>query len=571
MPIYDKFFSVDSLHDTRELIRRADRRYSDRIAYRQFGSKKKIEEFSFRRLNDDLDALGTYLLSIGADKWHVAILGENSYEWVISYFSCINAAGCVVPMDKELLPHDLVRLMRFADVDCLICSVKLSKLLPAIMELFPELKHVVIMRPAENLPEGCQILTDWIAQGYELLANGDRSFLDMEIDADKMSEILFTSGTTGANKGVMLTQTNVMSALLGAMQYVKPGKMSFSVLPVNHSYECTCHIMGGIHCGACICFNDSLKHVSMNINLFQPECTVMVPLFLESIMRSIWREAEKSGLAGGMRRGVVCSNLLRKVGLDFRRVLFKPVLEKLGGNLSQIICGGAPLRAELAQAFDNIGVAVMNGYGITECAPLVAVNMSYYQRKGSAGKVIGCCKVRIAHPDDENVGEIEVKGSNVMLGYYKDEAATKVSFTEDGWFRTGDLGYLDKDNFLYLKGREKNLIILPNGKNVHPEELEELITQKLPYIKEIVVCTAVDDSKGESHICAICYVDPEWLQNNAVDDLEEYLWKEMVAQVNSTLPRYKQIAEVVVRSKEFEKTTTNKIKRREVEQTVHRA
>ena len=362
MPIYNKVFSADPLHDTRELIRRADRRYSDCIAYRQYGPKKRIEEFSFRRLNDDLDALGTYLLSIGAKDWHIAVLGESCYEWVISYFACINAAGCVVPMDKELLPPDLVRLMRFADVDCLICSVKLSKLLPAILELFPELKHVAVMRPTENLPEGCECLTDWLAQGYELLERGDRSFLDMPIDAEKMSEILFTSGTTGANKGVMLSQKNVISALLGAMQHINPGgKTSFSVLPVHHSYECTCHIMGGIYYGVCICFNDNLKHVSMNIGLFKPEFMIVVPLFLESIMRSIWREAEKAGLAKGMRRGIVASNLLRKVGLDFRRTFFRPVLNKLGGNLSQIVCGGAPLRAELAQAFDNLGITIVNG------------------------------------------------------------------------------------------------------------------------------------------------------------------------------------------------------------------
>lgn len=555
-----KFFKSELLADMRVLVKRSAQIYGEKIAFQELGTDREIQQYSFSRLEKDVDALGTKLVEMGLHGAHIAVLGESSYAWVMSYLAIVNGVGIVVPMDKELTDEEIAALLNKSDTEAIICSQTFTPIIQKILPTCPKLKTCITMHDNADSPDFFA-LSHLINEGQKLLEEGNHSYLEMPIDREAMCEIVFTSGTTGANKGVMLSHKNIMAVVYGALSLIEARGVSFSVLPINHTYECSCHILGGIYSGLTICFNDSLKRVIDNINLFKPTMSLMVPLFLESIYKNIWRQAKKNGLDNHLRYGLKVSNLLRKVRIDQRRKYFKPVLGGLGGNLQQVICGGAPLRTEIIKGLTDLGIEILNGYGITECAPLVSTNSVLCKKSGSVGRVIPGCQVRIADPDENGNGEVQIKGDNVMLGYYKDEESTRASFTDDGWYKTGDLGYLDRDSFLYLRGRKKNLIILANGKNVHPEEIEDIIIAKLPYVKEVVVF-APDTAGGEEGCITACvYLDEEYANTNGLTNIREKVDQD-VRIMNRRLPVYKRINKVIIREVEFEKTTTKKIKRR---------
>ncbi len=577
-----KLYQAEKLRDIRTLVRRASDLYGNRAAYREIGPRREVLEYSFISLEKDMDAFGTALLNLGLEGKHIALLGENSYSWIVSYLSVINGVGVIVPLDKELTNEELALLIQKSDTDAIICSSAYSDSLEYLLSECPRLQTCIIMGQTPKnwscyddderelafhsqklLSQGTgdysyYTMRDLILHGQELLAQGNRDYLGAPIDVEALAEIIFTSGTTGANKGVMLTHKNIITVVYGAFHLIKPGAVSISVLPLSHSYECSCHILGGIYCGLTVCFNDSLKNLKKNLLLFKPNFSIMVPLFLESMDKMIWKQSAEANLTRHLKYGIWFSNLIRKLFIDKRKLFFKPILQAFGGNLDQIVCGGAPLRAELVTAFDSLGINVVNGYGISECAPLVAANSSAWKKLGSVGYVVPTCKVRIAEPNKDGNGSIQVKGDNVMLGYYKDEESTRMSFTEDGWFITGDIGYLDKDGFLFITGREKNLIILDNGKNVYPEELEEYICSNISYIKEVIVSTSYDSK--EKTISAYIYFHPEEIQATGYDQLVARA-KEDIKKLNKHLSSYKRINNIFISMKEFEKTTTKKIKR----------
>ena len=554
-----KLYKTKQLKDVRELLKRAAKLYGDRIAYKEIKGKKQIEDYSFMRVEKDVNALGTKLLEMGLKGKHIAIIGENSYRWVISYLSIVAGLGVAVPLDKELTDEDIAKQLIKCDAEVIIFSKTFAASMEKIISNCPNVKTCIVMDSDDNYKQFIHF-DKLITDGRKLLRKGNKKYLELPINNKELCEIVFTSGTTGANKGVMLSNKNIMSVIYASLSHIKATGVSFSVLPINHTYECSCHILGGMYSGLTICFNDSLKRVSRNMTLFKPNMSIMVPLFLESMYKNIWKEAKKNHLTNYLKYGIKFSNFIRKFGLDKRRKYFKPILENFGGNLDQIVCGGAPLRTEIIKALDDIGLNIVNGYGITECGPLVASNSTSWKRYGSVGRVVPCCQVRIDNPDRKGVGEVQVKGDNVMLGYYNDEESTRFSFTEDGWFKTGDLGYLDRQNFLYICGRVKNLIILPNGKNVYPEEIEDKIVEKLPYVKEVVVYGPKCGEGNEESINALVYIDKEYCNINGIINHKEKLDKD-IRIVNRELPAYKRIANVTIKNTEFIKTTTKKIKR----------
>lgn len=552
------FYKTEPLRDIRVLIRRASALYSERIAYKELRSHKQILQYSFKQLEQDVNSLGTKLINLGMQGYHIAILGENSYSWVVSYLSIISGVGVVIPLDKELTDEDIVNLLIKSDADAIICSDTFASSMESILSKCPKIKRCIIMNSKNEYPESLS-LDMLIKEGSELLEEGHSDYIDIPIDIDSMCEIVFTSGTTGANKGVMLSHKNIMAVVYGSLSLIEAKGISFSVLPINHTYECSCHILGGIYSGLTICFNDSLKRVIDNMKFFKPNMSIMVPLFLESMNKNIWKEAKKTGLIEHLKYGVKLSNLIRKFGIDLRYKFFKPILDNFGGNLQQIVCGGAPLRSDIIKSLDSLGIEILNGYGITECGPLVASNSFMWKRLGSVGRVMPGCKVRIHGPNENGYGEIQVKGNNVMLGYYKDPENTELSFTEDGWFKTGDLGYLDSSNFLFINGRAKNLIILPNGKNVHPEEIEDIIVENLAYVKEVVVYSPVTDEGNEDCITACVYIDEDFITTHGINFKDKI--NHDITLLNRNLPVYKRVTNVLVSESEFEKTTTKKIKR----------
>ncbi|RBP66013.1 long-chain acyl-CoA synthetase [Alkalibaculum bacchi] len=555
------FYKPEKLNSTRELLSRSSSKYSEHIAFKEIGPNKQILEYSYKNLQEDVDAFGASLIEMGMKGYHFAILGENSYLWVVSYLAIIQGIGVAVPLDKELSEEDLFHLIKKSNTDAIICSKTYASIAQKCIDNNLKVKQIIVMNSEDHAD--FLSMKKLIQKGKEFIKDGDVDYTNTPIDVENMCEIIFTSGTTGPNKGVMLSQKNLMTVLYGSMTVIKAEGVSLSVLPIHHTYECSCHILGGLYSGITICFIDSLKRVVESMNLFKPNMSIMVPMFLEAIYNSIWRESKRQGLEKHLQYGVWFSNLIRKIRIDRRRKYFAPVLNRFGGNLQQIVCGGAPLSYEVVKGLTDLGIDILNGYGITECAPLVACNHLKWRKPGSLGRVMSNCKVRINNPDSQGKGEIQVKGDNVMLGYYDDPESTERSFTEDGWFKTGDLGYLDKDNFLYINGREKNLIILSNGKNVHPEELEEIIRRKLVYVKEVVVYSASSSDVGGECIAACVCPEEEYLHSMGIDEFKAQLNKDFKS-LNRSLPAYKQINRIMFSEYEFEKTTSKKIKRNSI-------
>ena len=553
------YYETDYIHTLRDLLERSEKKYSLDFAYKELDPERNLHSYTFVQLREDVDALGTSLLERGLLGKHFAIVSESSYSYVVSYMAVSMGLGVIVPLDKELSKEELLKLICKSDAEVLLYSELLSDDVEELKGSCPEVRTFINISMYGTKMGSISIL-DLLQEGRSLINSGDRRYKTLPIDRNKMAAILFTSGTTGVNKGVMLSHKNILTVIHSAFSMFRFSKVSFSVLPINHTYEFNLHVLGCLYGGITLCFNDSIKHVKDNLMIFQPGMTLMVPMIVESLYKNIWKEAEKNNLTKHLQYGIWFSNLIRKVGIDQRKLFFKPIMESLGGNLQTIVCGGAPLRPDIVKGFEDIGISVYNGYGITECAPLIATNCTMKNIAGSVGFVIPDNLVRIADTDEDGIGEIQVQGDNVMMGYYKDPVSTRKTFTADGWFKTGDLGYLDRKGALYITGREKNLIILANGKNVHPEELEEYILDHLAYVKEVVVYAPLSPEGNEVMIMAEAYVEDQFLIEKGVDEAKKIL-KEDISKLNHKLSVYKRIHDVELRECEFEKTTTKKIKR----------
>ena len=555
--------AVEHFRTLYQIMTHASDKYPANIAYRQPEGKDGEQTVTFAGFANMVEALRASLLHRGWAGKHIALFGEASIEWIAVYVAVVSGVGVCVPIDKELPPETIVKQLNFSDAELVFCSARgLRKMQKALPEC-PAVNDAVIMRKDELLPiagaERVCTLKTLIDEGRALLAQKGSGALPERIDPDALAVIIFTSGTTGANKGVMLSNRNIMGTLRGCARLLHFPSTSISVLPVNHSYELHAHLMSCMYCGTSVSLNDDLKHLLKNLERFAPEMSCMVPVMLDLLVRRMKKQIEEQGLEKTFRRTVKLSNALLKAHVDVRRRLFKKLLAPLGGNLRMIICGGAALNQETIDFMKNIGIQVYNGYGITECSPVAAVNPSAKARRFSVGHVLPTMDVRIADPDENGNGEIQMRGDNVMLGYYKMPEDTAKVFTKDGWFRTGDIGRIDKDNFLYISGRLKNLIILPNGKNICPEEIEEALMKQIPYIKECVVF-ADEENTG---LYAVCYLDPDFREANGLASAEEakaYMQEDFNA-YNAAMPGFKRLNDYIITDAEFEKSTTHKIQR----------
>ena len=494
----------------------------------------------------------------------IAVVGDTHPSYMTAFFATIASNSTIVPLDKDLNDDALIDFMNIAEVSAVIYTASFNRRLINYADRLPTVKYFIpIIDEGEDCAKDNVIaFNELLATGRRLYEDGNTSFTDIEPDLDHLAAILFTSGTTGTSKGVMLTHRNFVAATNGSdqsMTQFNRKNVFVDCLPMNHSYEITCGQLAIQNLGATMVINDSIKNVLRNFVKYKPNALMLVPLYVETMYKKIWSEIDKKGMKKKVRTAMKISDALLKVGIDMREKFFSQITGALGGNLKIIVVGGAPMRPEIISDFRSFGIYILEGYGITECSPLVAVNRLGSERPHSVGPAVECCQVRIDKQPDEETGEIVVKGENVMVGYYNNPEATAAVFTDDGWFKTGDIGYMDKDGYIYITGRKKNVIILSNGKNVFPEEIEEHLSDRADVIGESVVLGRPNAS-GETVITAVIYPNPDFSKDKTKEEVEAAV-REAVTEVNKSLPVYKQVRDTELRDTEFEKTTTRKIKR----------
>ena len=572
-PIYKTTF----IDDMRSLVEEAAQNFPDRTAmsYKDKPSDKTVKKVSFPQWRDDVRHLGTALIDKGLREENIAIVGENSYGWCCSFFAVMAIGSVTVPVDKELPIQDIDGIISATGAKAVIFGKTAEDKIKELLQNggLKSAELLVSIEPKSSIDEallGGRTLTtvnELEDKGAELYSNGDNSYYDYKIDVNRLASIVFTSGTTGKGKGVMLSQANICLDMTLGMYNFDITRKTLHVLPPHHTFGSTVNYVGHLSQGCEVYISSGLKHVSDEIREQQPSHLILVPAFLEVMNRKIWTTARKTGKEGLLKAMMKVSDCLRKVGIDLRKKLFSSVLSAFGGKLELVICGGAKLDEDIIKTFDSLGITILNGYGITECAPLISANRNKYRKPGSVGTPILACRVKIDNPDENGEGEICVKGPNVMLGYYNNPEATAEVFDKDGFFHTGDYGRLDEEGWIYITGRKKNLIILSNGKNVYPEEIEADL-QKVEGVNEVVVYAGESRlNKDKITIVAEIFPDADLLKDKGVTDFQAY-FEEQVKILNGKMAPYKAVKTVKLRDVEFQKNTSRKITRFSIDKTI---
>ena len=551
--------NVTKVSSIKEMLDLAVKEAGDKNAfeYRDEVNHDKIIEVTYKEFVRDTDELGTALASLGMADKHIAMIGENSYKWLTVYLTVLKSTGVFVPIDRELPCKDIINVLKHSDSEVLFYSEKYEKWIQEIKANVPNIKFFIGLNRHEN-EENILSYNLFKQTGKTVLEQGSKIYTDLKDDENKLKLLVYTSGTTGAPKGVMLTEHNLISVVYYGLQVADIGDKCLSVLPYHHTYEAVAGILVELHKHSTICINDSLKNVLKNLQLFKPDFIYLVPAFTEVFYKNIWNNAQKTGKDKMLKKMIPISNGLRATGIDLRAKLFKSIHEAFGGNLKEIICGGAPIRPEIGKFFNDIGITLLNGYGITECSPLVSVNRLKFNDSNTVGVVLPCCEIKFENINSDGDGEICVKGDIVMQGYYKDEERTN-RVLKDGWFNTEDYGSINKKGQLIINGRKKNIIVLDNGKNVYPEEIENYILG-IDYVEEVVVKGIKNNIGQEVSLCAEVFLNDEKVKDMKIENINERL-KEDISEVCKELPTYKRITDIEIRKEEFEKTTTKKIKR----------
>lgn len=540
--------------------------FGDRVAVVE-KIKKQDVCYTVKEFHDRVRYVGTALYEMGLGGKHIGIVSENSYSYIVMFYAIVCGGGVAVPIDKELSDKDISMLVSKGDAVALCHSKNYKETAKFHVEQDDRCQYCFNMTPGAKSEGGKFLTVDELAEmGKKLVEAGDRRFIDKKITGDMLAAIVFTSGTTGTNKGVMLTHFNFSSNVDGLLEFLGPEQSTMSILPMNHVYELSCSILTAIYMYGVIYINDSLKNILPNINDFKPTAMAVVPLILEAIYNGIRAKAEASGKLDIMLKMIKISNKLLKVGIDIRPIVFKQIKENFGGQFPTMSCGGAPARGDHIKFLSELGFNIISGYGMTEASPTITLHKNGKEKPLCAGRAFPKAQFRIDSPDEDGIGEIQVKGDNVTQGYYKDEEATKASFTEDGWFKTGDYGRVDEDGELYITGRKKFLIILPNGENIFPETVESNIMEHLPYAVETVafeenIITAT--GKEAVIMSAAIYVNREYFKGMSDEEIVAKT-KADVSDSNKGQPSYRKVQNVYVSFEEFEKNSTRKVIRQKV-------
>jgi len=542
-----------------DIIEQAETECPEKIAYKYKNAAQEVVDVSYREVGEDVRALGSALSELGVDTEHIACIAENSYNWIQVYLSVLCSRGVYLPVDKELPPQDALYILNSGDAKVLFYSKRFEAFVHEKRAELPGIRYFIGFDREED--EGEYLSFARLKnRGKQLLSEGYTEYTShmRSSDLHVLKLLVYTSGTTGIAKGVMLSEENLVCEVYHGLQVADILTRGLSVLPYHHTYEAVVGILVYLHRHAVTCINDSLAAILKNLKTYQPDFIYLVPAFLEMFYKKIRANMEEKGKWETFQKGAKISRALLKVGIDVRRKLFHELHEVFGGELRLMVVGAAPLRSEVIQFFETIGITICQGYGITECSPLVSVNRNNkYADPETVGMPLPCLEVKIHNPGEDGNGEICVKGKTVMLGYYNNPEET-ARVMKDGWFFTGDLGHIDERGYLSITGRCKNLIVLDNGKNVYPEELENYI-QNIPYVAEVVVCGEKDES-GKTVLVAELFLSKDKIKELGKTPTEGEILTD-IRSATALLPMYKQITRIRLRETEFEKTTTKKIRR----------
>ncbi|OKZ77707.1 MAG: hypothetical protein BHW01_04110 [Clostridium sp. 27_14] len=563
-----KVYKARQVKNYREMVEYSCKNYAQNIAYKykKDYTAKNIEyiEKKYEQVGKDIKAFGTGLLNLDLMGERIVVVGKNRYEWCISYLATTCSNMVIVPIDKALPDIEMQRLIERSEAKAIIFDEKYLETIKKVQEKEnSNLKTLICM---DNIQEkGIKTFNEILEEGRNQIKNGDQKYDNIEIDENKMSIMLFTSGTTNEPKAVMLSQANICANISNIACWVKlyPTDVLLSFLPIHHTFECTITFLYGFYSGSQVAFCDGLKHIQQNLKEYKVSVFVAVPLVLETMYKKIQKAIEEQGKTGLINKMTKISNTLLKAKIDIRKIVFKQILDNFGGNLRVVLYGAAPMNKATIIGYNNLGISLVQGYGLTETSPVVTAETDKEKRPGSIGLALANLNLKIANPDNEGVGEITVKGPSVMLGYYKNPEETK-KVLKDGWFSTGDYGYKDKDGFVYITGRKKDIIVLKNGKNVYPQEIEFLIN-KIPYIAESLVYSR-DKDTTDTMLCAKIVYDKDTIKQmigeKTEEEYKEIIWQE-IKKINQELPIFKKIKNITITTEPLKKTTTQKVKRYE--------
>lgn len=563
-----KLYDSEEIHDFRQLVQRYEHLYADKLAFEYKLEPKSTDyiKITYRQFVEDIKNLGTALLSLNLRQKRVAIIAPNRYEWCVSYLAVTTSDMIVVPLDKSLPANEIESLIQRSAVETVIFDKEYLDTFRKIRtENSSHLVHYVCMDEVND----SEVLSyaNLLAQGKQLRQEGSTSYDSVTITPNQMSIMLFTSGTTAISKAVALSQANICADIYALSQMAKVTKEDtfLSFLPLHHTFESSCTFLYGTYCGITIAFCDGIRHVANNLKEYHITGFVCVPLMLEIMYKKIQKAIDQQGKTNLVKVMSSIANFLLKFGIDIRKKLFKQILDNFAPDLRLLIAGGAPMSKEAIQGFLNLGINLLQGYGLTETSPVLAGENDKYKRLGSVGFPLPSIDIAIDNPNEEGIGEIKAKAPTVMLGYYGNKEATD-EVLKDGWFYTGDLGYFDKDGYLFVTGRKKDVIVLKNGKNIYPEELEILVN-KLPYVEESLVYGKPDPKDDDLTLCCKIVYNADTMKelfpDKNTEDYHDIIWQAIRNEVNKSMPAYKYIREILVTDEPLIKTTTQKVKRHE--------
>lgn len=567
-----KLHKVEQITDLKDMLNKSYEKYKDEVAFEYKISKDEIKKITYKEFIDDVNGLGTQLIKMGLLGKRIAVISENRYEWAVAYLATACGVGVIVPLDKSLPANELETLIIRSGVEAIFYSKKYDEIMQDIKQRKTTDLRYYISMDLEERKDSVLSEREFIEKGKKLIEEGDRKYLDAEIDREGMTFMLFTSGTTAMSKAVMLSHKNICANIMDISAVIKLTKEDtlLSFLPLHHTFECTVGFLFPLYSGSTIAYCEGIRHIANNIKEFEVTAMISVPALYENIYKRVMKSIEKKGKTQEVEMMSKLTSILSKVGLDFKKMVFKEIHEQFGGKLRLLVNGAAALDYTVEKGFNDLGFKIVQGYGLTETSPVIAAGNDFEQRIGSVGKVLPNAKIKILNKDEDGIGEIYVKAPYVMLGYYQNEEATKEVLDKE-WFKTGDLGYIDKKGFLFLCGRRKSVIVLKNGKNVFPEEIENVIN-RIEGIKESFVFGRPEpDDEIDLKLGAKIVYDKDIMKETygveTEEEIKEAIW-EKIKELNKTMPPYKYIKEIMITENELIKTTTQKIKRFEEMKTI---